>query len=249
MGNRTHLAAAAAALASFLALSGPASASPESWPLEIIDRPLTLPSGSMSAGIAVDANHDFSTIGGAATGLWGVSFGVTDDLSLGVGYGFGLREPEGRGPLDVSAGYSVYSGAALSVAATAGYGHDFMSGSDAATAGALLWYMLGDKLALVSGGDQLAVGFDDSSVVLSVPVGLGYQPEAHVYLELDVDLLDLGIANADTAVLGADQVPIDFSAFFSPVRSLDLGASVSVEPIAGADSLAFGVVAVYYGGV
>lgn len=203
----------------------------------------------MSAGLALDANRDFTAIGGAATGLWGVSVGVTDDLSVGLGYALGLREPEGRGPFDLSVGYSVYGAGPLTVAATAGYSHDFMTGTDGASTGALLWLMLGEQLALVSPGDQLAVGFDDSSASLSLPVGLGFQPTAKVYLQLDVNLIDIGISNAETAAPIADQLPIGFSGFFSPVRQLDLGASVAVDPVVGSDALSFGVVAVYYGGV
>jgi hypothetical protein len=230
--------------------TGDVHADAESWPIEIMNRPLTLPEASFSAGLAVGANRDLSVIDGAATGLWGLSYGVTDALSLGVGYSLLLHELESRGPLDLIAGYTYYAGGPLTLAATAGYSHDFASGGDSVSAGTLVWMMLGERFALISPGSQFAVGLEDGATTLSLPVAVGVQASPRVFAQVGVELATIGIAEADTTLFIDDQATIEATGFFSPTRQIDLGASISADPVAGiSDSLAFGLVVLIYGGV
>lgn len=213
------------------------------WPIEIIDRPLTLPGGWMSAGVSVAARTDLSTVGSAATGLWGVSYGVTDALSLGVGYSLAIRELEGRGPLDVNAGYTYLVAGPLTLAATGGYSHDFMTGGDGLAAGTLVWLMVDDAIALISPGGQLAYALDDGAVSLSLPVAVGVQLSPRWFAQLGVELAKIGVAGSETTAFAVDQAGLDLAVFASPHPSIDVGASIAADPEAGvADTATFGLV-------
>lgn len=214
-----------------------------SWPVEIINRPLTLPEGWMSAGLAVAANSDLSSVGSAATGLWGVSYGITGDLSVGLGYALSLRELEGRGPLDLKAGYTFLVSGPLTLTATGGYSHDFMTGAEGLSTGAMMWLMLGDRVALISPGGQIAYAPEDSAVTLSLPVAVGVQASRRIFAQLGVNIADVGVANSDSALFGADQAALELAVFATPVGSVDIGATIGADPKVGLeDSATFGLV-------
>ena len=213
------------------------------WPIEIINRPLTLPEGWFSAGLAFGASSDFSTVDSSATGLWGVSYGVTDELSVGIGYSLALKEFEQRGPFDVNAGYTYLVSGPLTLTGTAGYTHDFMTGGDAVSAGTMMWLMLGDRFALISPGGQIGYGIDDSALTVSAPVALGFQASKRIFAQLGINLAELGVANADTTLFGADQTALELAVFASPHESIDIGATVGTDPKTGVDdTTSFGLV-------
>jgi hypothetical protein len=223
--------------------TGVAEESGASWPTEIIDRPLTLPEGWLSAGASFAASSDLSTVGSAATGLWGVSYGVTGDLSVGLGYALALREFERRGPLDLNAGYTFLVAGPLTLTATGSYSHDFMTGGDQLATGAMMWLMLGDRLALISPGGQIGYAIEDSALTASAPIALGFQASSRVFAQLGVELAEIGVANSETTLFGADQTALELAVFATPVPSIDIGASVGADPKNDlGDTATFGVV-------
>lgn len=217
----------------------------EVWPLAIIDRPLTLPAGWGSAGLFVEADRELSEIAGGATGMWGVSYGVTDELSLGVGYALTLREIDGRGPLDVNAGYLVFEEGPLSLIAAGRYSHDFFEGGDEIAAGLLAYMVIAERFGLASYGEQVVYGIDDESVSLALPLTAAAQITERVYAEMSITAFELGVANADHLIFGRDQSEIELALCVAPTRWLDLGAYVFADFELGLDeSLGFGLSAI-----
>lgn len=224
------------------------------WPLEMINRSLTLPKGMWSAGVGLSANNDFSAVGAEATGLWGVSYGISDKLTVGVGYGLNVEpSSDGKGPVALNVGYTYYSEGNLSLTATGSAGYD-MDGEALAplSVGTYAWYNVTPKITLITPGGQLSAGLEDPNEIgFSMPVSVGYQFTKNIFGSFDTNLLpNLSLKDGETMILGADSVPVGASAFYSPTNQFDIGLTVSTdaknEP---GDSLGFGFVFVYYGGV
>ncbi len=224
-----------------------------SWPLAIRDRSLTLPQGMWSAGLGVGANNDLTSVDVTATGLWGLSYGVSDELTVGVSYGLAVEpSSEGRGPVSVNAAYTYYAEGALSLIATASAGYDLTGDTlEPLSLGTLVWYNIGDAFTLFTPGGQLAVGLEDPSAIgLSLPVSLGYQVNPHMFVSGDTSLGDLALRDGDSSVLGADVIPAGATAWYSPSNKMDVALSVSTDlKNSPGDSLAFSLLFIYYGGV
>lgn|GEM_PF-1383986 len=225
-----------------------------SWPIEIINRPLTLPKGAWSAGLGVSANNDFSVIGVDGTGLWGLSYGVTDALSLGVAYSLSAKpSSDGKGPLGINAAYTYFAGDKLTLTGTASTGYDFATeGMSGLSLGTYVWYNITPIITLISPGGQLSVGLEDpNELSFTLPVSVGYQFDKHVFATFDTNLLpNVGVKDSDTMVIGADTLPVGVTGYYSPSNQLDIGVSVSTDAKnSPGDNLAFGLLLLYYGGV
>lgn len=225
-----------------------------SWPVEIINRPLTLPKGAWSAGLGVSANNDFSAVGVDATGLWGLSYGISDALSVGIGYGLSVEpSSDGKGPMAFNVGYTYFSGDKLSLTATGSTGYDFASESmSGLSLGTYVWYNITPVITLISPGGQLSVGLEDpNEISFSMPVSIGYQATKNVFATFDTNLLpNVGVKDSDTMVIGADTLPVGVTGYYSPSNQIDIGLSVSTDAKnSPGDNLAFGLLLLYYGGV
>jgi len=224
------------------------------WPIEIINRPVVLPKGAWSAGLGLSANNDFSAVGADATGAWGLSYGVTDQLSVGVGYGIGVEpSSDGKGPVGLNVGYGYYSGDTLSLTATASAGYDFAGETmGPLSVGTYVWYNITPVITLITPGGQVSVGLEDpNEISFSLPVSVGYQATKNIFATFDTNLMpNLGVKDSDNMVIGSDTLPVGVSGYFSPNRQMDIGVSISTDAKnSPGDNMSFGLVFLYYGGV
>jgi hypothetical protein len=199
------------------------------WPQEIIMRPLTLPKGSWAAGTDLAAHKSFDIVGDALV----VGYGITDELEVGVSYGFALRDFEAKGDVALDAGYAVFRGDEIELIARASFGYSLL-GED------LLPIGLGvqgqythdsGKFAVVMPADHLSIGIagDMAPIDFQLPIGVGFQATPNIYAEVTTVLFNLGLSNSANAFFGADVVPVEAGVFFSPNNTMDIGVGVSTD--------------------
>jgi hypothetical protein len=221
------------------------------WPRAVIARPLTLPKGLAQVGAAINANNDFSAIGLTLN----AAYGVSDDLEVRGSYGFGLKDFEAKGSLNVGAGYKLLRGAMggkLEVIARADTGYNFfLEGLNALSLGAQAQYNISDKLAVVTPGGQLSIALEEVAglrpVALKIPVGVGYQVTPELYAQLDTTIASIEISDSETTVIFSDTTPVSVTATYNAKPNLDafvsIGTDLSNEP---GDTLTFLVGANYF---
>jgi hypothetical protein len=145
------------------------------YPVAVIHRPMTLPANT--AEIAIDAPVYFGgpvdndetgaiDIGARATQVLHAAYGVTQDIQVGVSYGFGserLSPPEGAKGFEAGKAFSVDGGYTvlpehLAVTVSLPFYADPFASS--LVLGAPFRINMSDKLALVGGQDLLEVAFN-----------------------------------------------------------------------------------------
>jgi hypothetical protein len=221
------------------------------WPQEIIMRVLTLPEGVWAAGVDPAADKSFDAV---ATGLM-FAYGVTPELEVGVGYGLLVEPFEAKGSVEVGAGYAFYRQGKFEFVGRGSVGYDLLAeGMAPLGLGVQGQYTHNDKLAVVMPAGQLSVALasdamDATPVTLDLPIGIGVQPTSAIYAQVDTVLASVGVSDADTAVFGADIIPLNVGAFYSPSNMIDVGAGVSTDLKAAGDTLAFFAALRYYGGL
>ena len=98
------------------------------WPRAIIDQPSTLPVRAWSAAVGAQSNNDFTNVSLTFGGLWGLSYGFTNDFTAGISYDAlvaSTGDPIGTGPLLANAVYSVYHDDTLEVIVMGSAGYSF----------------------------------------------------------------------------------------------------------------------------
>jgi hypothetical protein len=201
-------------------------------PLEIINRPRTLPGGELELNGGLDL---FRSPGQTASSApLGIAYGITNELEVRVFYSLGLNPTlTGRTPLDVRLSYTFYRDDRLSAAGQVRTGVDL--GSNNATPlrlGLNALYKVTDTFAVFTPGEQLGVGLAGSGsrpVWIDLPVGAGLQFTPHVFGSLTTKVAHLGLANDNTAVIGRDMLRTDLAAFYSFSNRLDVGAHFDVD--------------------
>ena len=229
------------------------------WPQSIIDRPLTLPEGSVSIGTGFGANadKDFSDASLSVGGLWGASYGVTNELSLGVAYDMLLQGDEaGKGTITLGGGYTYYAEGALILTGTANFGYD----ADASEMGNLalgsyVWFNAMPWMAIISPGDQITVGLaEPNDIGVSLPIGLGFQAAPALFIEIDTTIAEFQLNNDGTnTFFGADSTPLDLTFYISPTNEWDITVGGGVNANVGdgtlADTATLSAGVTYYGNV
>jgi hypothetical protein len=198
-------------------------------PQEITMRPLTTPGGQITVAgdMFILLIPDLDT--GIGLGVGG-SYGVDDKIEVGAAYGIALApEFDAKGGLGVEAAYRIMDGN-ISLAADVATGYDLAAeGISPLELGARFRFRLDDKLAINSGGGQLNITLDGDPkpITLDLPVGVSYQVSPQLYGFLNTSLANISIADSTTVVFGADYIPLQVGAFFSPSNTLDVGGAVS----------------------
>ena len=222
--------------AALIALLVPVTAFAD-WPIEIIKRPPTLPSGMLR--LQVDASLRFVERGGGMMmdseretdiGLAiGAGYGITDEFEIGAGYGFIADEGDFEGQLLLYGEYKFLDGT-LDVAGTGGLVYDLGSENGALLLGAEVQYEIGDKFAIYTPGYQLGIGIfndGDTPVSLALPVGVRVQFTPQVFGFAQTTIATIGIKDSgDESIL--DEVNLLVGAFYSVSNKLDLGAAISI---------------------
>lgn len=245
---------AAILLAASLAVPGIARAEDDAYPVEAIARPLTLPAGVWQAGLDIDTDQSFDAAGAAVLG----DYGVTDELQLGLGYGLSLYDFDASGEVFAQASYLYMSAGALEGMAFAALGYSLADeGVAPLELGSLFWYTLSDAFAVYA-IPSLTVTLseiDDGAggvrpVFVSLPVAAAFQPTPNIYLELGTELASIEIADSETLIFGADYVPVELAALYSPGAALDVGVGVSWgDVVDDAGSVGLLALARYRGGL
>ena len=230
-------------------------ASDSAYPIQIFDRPFTLPKGAWQAGLDLDANEGFDFINAGVIG----SYGLMDLLQLDLAYSWALKDAAGdfeaKGPLTVGASYVYYEAGPMTGMAVAAVGYDFLAeGLSPLEVGSLLWYAFTDKMALYT-VPTLNVFLEEidglgNPIFLTVPIIFAIQATPNVYAEVGTEVATIEIADSDSLFFGADYIPLEVVGFFSPNNMLDIGAGVVWGDLKEeSDSLTFLVLARYRGGL
>ena len=200
-------------------------------PQEIINRPRTTPGGQITVGadLGFNLNPDaFTFVGADIGGL----YGVNDKLEVGVAYGFALKEFEAKGDLGVGVAYSLLADDKLTLAADVGLGYNVLAeGLDPISLGAEVQFKINDKIAIYSPGNQISIGIDDKTgkgMSIGLPVGVGFQANPQIFAHVDTGIATIALNDeaGDTTVFGADFIPLQIGAFFSPSNTMDFGAAL-----------------------
>ncbi len=245
-------------------LAGNAWAQPAGWPQAFIDRPLTLPEGAWSAGLDLSADKKWTEIALGIIGLWGVSYGLTNDLSAGLSYN-GKVKPSGsnfKGSLALKAGFTYYAKGPLVLTANTTFGYDFFEEAAAPFGiGTLVWLNVLPWMALVSYGDQFVfqlaepVPGTNRQITFQLPVAVGFQIIPPVFLQIETNVVSASIRGPKgTAWFGADSVPLAPLVWFSPTHWIDLFAGIEFQATPGgnqniSDTINWNFGFIYYGNV
>lgn len=202
------------------------------YPRAVFARPLTYPAGIAALGL------DLATFAASAADPLlvrpGVGYGVTDEIELGFA-AYTFTTARARGSLDAGLGVALVRGALggrLEVIARAQGGYDLAAAAAAPLAvGIHAQLNVTDRLALITPGGQLAIALagDPRPVTASLPISIGFQATATVYVQLDTRLAQLAIANAETARIGVDATPLFVAAWVNAVPALDVYAGVGLD--------------------
>ncbi len=88
-------------------------------------------------GLDLSADKRWDEIALGLTRLWGMSYGITNELSAGLSYD-GRVKPSGsnfRGTLALNVGYTYYADGPLILTGNTNFGYDFLSEAAAAKPG------------------------------------------------------------------------------------------------------------------
>ena len=239
------------------ATTGDAAAPASRYPRSVIARPLTLPGGLAMLGADASANHDFSAMGGAPI----VGYGFTDDIEIQIPYAFATKDFELKGTLNADIGYMLLRGAVggkLEAIARVRGGYNLLDSAAAPLMlGVHVQYNFTDTLAVISGtpgSQQLRISLAEDAMMakpidFSLPVGVGYQANEALYLQLDTKLFQLDLKDSANAAIFADATPVTLTVVYNAMPALDVQAVLSTDlSNSPGDALSFLVGARYYAG-
>jgi hypothetical protein len=237
------------------------------YPIEIIHRPMTL--AQNQAEISLDVPIVFGG-GGYATQVLRGAFGVTQDLQVGVSYGFGLERFSTEGdeksyePGKAASIDGAYTIVPDHLAVTASIPLYFSPFAAAITIGAPFRVRLGKKLALVGGNDLVQIGLGKWPVTVADPAYnlLNVQGDELVGREFDranininfgaqvqmkPNLVLQGLMGVHFIDLSDADEPISLhvGATWSKDKSLDVGARIGWNALDDNDSFGMGLFAAY----
>jgi hypothetical protein len=226
------------------------------WSPQIIDRPLTLNKGKIAAYgdfqvIRLSFTFAGMTSTSTAEGLSvGAGYGVSDKLTVGANYAFGLHDFEAKGPLTLYGAFDIMHNDKLAVGASADLvvnfngesGVDAMGNTTSSTtetiqAGLGVRYKVAPKLAVFTGGTSFGGGglFAFGSPFgplagspLGQHLGIGLQSGAPVTFDIPVGVglqatpQIYAAASTDIALIGISNA--DTAVIFSDFIPLNVGA-------------------------
>ncbi|HEU0033308.1 MAG TPA: hypothetical protein VFQ53_21905 [Kofleriaceae bacterium] len=219
-----------------LAPPPPASGIP-GWPLSIIDRPLTLNRGLIRAqgdlAIAQVTTVDVTTGNSTTSTAIGLTlsggYGVTDQLELGVAYGFTLKELEAKGPLTLYGAFRLAEGS-FKAAANAAFTYNLASEVGTLSGGLAAQWNLTPEVSLFTPGQQLSAvvvtDADVNPVSLALPLGLGLQASPEIFAYAQSTIATIDIADSASSNIFEDAINVAVGAFYSPSSEVDLGVAL-----------------------
>lgn len=242
------------------------------FPGEVINRPLTLPSGLLLAGgdiiafnrITVDMTNNTTRSSLGMSAAIALGYGVTDDLEVNTitpTYVFGVKDFEIEGSFDVGIGYKLLRGAAggkLELIARAVLGYNAQDEAlRPLRVGVHAQYNVTPQICIVShdigvgnAGLSIALDGDPKPIFGTLPIGVGIQATPQIYLELDTSLLTTLEISSSTTVSIADLTPIAVTFVYTTMaRHLDVLAYAGFGDVQNAgDTYNVGIGVRYYAG-
>ncbi len=209
-------------------------------PVEIINRPRTLPGGELELHGGVDLSHSSYT---DMTGTHGqsavsaplsVGYGISNDFDVYLFYSIGLHpKVTGKEPVDVRLAYTFFRDDRMSAAAQVRSGVD-LGGNDVTPLrlGVSALYRVTSTFAIFTPGEQLSAGLSGGNhpIGLDLLVGGGLQFTSQVFGSLTTNLAHIAIANEGRgAFILADMLPANLAAFYSFSSALDVGAHFDID--------------------
>lgn len=231
------------------------------WPRSVILRPLTLPAGVFMVGADV-VNFTSSFFDPALIRVL-VGYGITDDIELAFAHYAFPTSDIGQGAIAAGLGFKLARGAMggkLEAIARAEIGYDLAASVDLTTGdtegavsplglGVHVRYLVNDKIALYTPGNQLTIGLDPNFIALNIPIGVGFQATPELFVALETNIATIDIKDSATAVIFSDTTPLQLTATYNAMPALDVLVGVATdltnEP---GDTLAILIGARYYGG-
>jgi hypothetical protein len=275
MITAVRLTAGVACLVALISVARVADAD-VAWPLETIDRPLTMPRGGFQAGVEVvglpvETQTLVPGVGYEVeseifdrwllTALAG--YGITDDLELLASYSFALHDFEAKGAARLGAGYVVARATAdskLDAVIRAEGGWDLLGEQvGPVLLGGQIQYRLSPTLAVVSPGRSGswltialhgptdAAGYELKPIFIDLPIGLLYQASPSLFAQVDTRLARLEVKDSDTSAIGIDYVLLNLTVGYSVSRALDIGLVAGADLYEAPDTAQAGVFVRYYG--
>lgn len=180
---------------------------------------------------------------GLVGGYWGVSYGFTNDLTLGVSYQPAIRIPDGgpgkpgQGPMvgQLAYAYLMQGDWELVVTAAAGYQFDLQQAAPV-TVGSIVSWMPLLWLTVMSPGNQFSFGLaSPNEITFSLPTLVGVQLWTRWYLSLSTNFLTIPLRDPQdegVTFIGRDNLPVAPSVMFSPSNQWGITAGASFDAVA-----------------
>ena len=196
------------------------------WSARYIDRPRTLPRQLVEVGGYLDLTRVGGDAAVTTVGLVGAAaYGVSDQLEVRASYGLTLDEFEAKGPLSVGAAFGLAEGA-LAIAVTGDLLYDLNTEVGEIGVGARVRYLLSPNFALYSQRQLLVTVISDYDLKpanLILPIGVGFQLNAQLYLFGETELASLDLKDSETVALFADYIPLTAGAVFTLSKKFEVG--------------------------
>lgn len=216
------------------------------YPQAVIDRPAVLPKGMLEVTGLVPLLVKPSPL--SAGLVLGARYGVAPKIDAALSYGFSLKEFEIKGDLGVAVQYSVIEEAKMLLAAKVSTGYSVVGEEFSGVGlGAYFQYNITPKIAVISPGDQITIGFSDGikPLSLNLPIGFGFQANEKIYAFANTSIGTIGLSPSGNSLI-SDITPLQVGATFSPSNMLDVGASVIFPDVqSAADFIGVGLQAAY----
>jgi len=240
---------AIAAFVAALGLGAPALAEeePADWPLEVALQPNTLPARAWSVSLSAQANLKFNTVSLVAGGMWGMSYGFTNDFTAGVSYQAPVRNAAttdnptpsslGEGPLLGQLAYAYLNQGDWGLVATlsAGYQFDLQQAAPLTLGSMVTWSPL-PWLTLMTAGNQFSFGLaSPNQVAFTFPFGVSAQLTERWFFALASNLITVPLndpQNQGVTIIGDGNIPASPSVIYSFSNQWEISAGATLVPTA-----------------
>jgi|GEM_PF-5890372 len=202
------------------------------WDARLNERARTLPKGVIGIDVNLPTLASFDIIGLG----FGVGYGVSDQLEVGVSYDV-LLDPSSdfKGPFLLHANYNAMSGADMDLTVGASGGYNLSSeGLADLTLGAVFDKLLMDRKLNAYGSLSIPIGLEDPQAIsAALAVGAWYQAsgtaKSGLAVGVNLPLVNIALKDAgDTTLIGGDFFSINVGALWSN-RMLDVGVMVGTD--------------------
>lgn len=249
------------AIAAFLAATGITGAAfaeeeePADWPLEVALQPNTLPARAWSVSLSGQANLEFDTISIVAGGMWGVSYGFTNNLTAGVSYQAPIRNEAtssnptpgnlGQGPLLGQAAYSFFNEGDWNLVATVSAGYQFDAAQVAPlTLGTLVSWSPNPWFTLETTGNQFSIGLaSPNEVTFSFPFVASAQLTERFFFSITTNLITVPLndpLDQGVTIIGEGNIPASPNIIYSPTNQWGISAGASLVATAAGQATTVG---------